>query len=191
MSPIASCFMKNFHLRDSSDPQRAKRTTTPEQFAQVLVCLPSGIDSLPTTSGPYGAAVLLLELFSISHLLVVCQHLPAVCLIAASVDPSLSLSGCNSEPILHIYEVTTESIRGIYANVVITSVSVSIPYHIFQIHLFFFLCMIPQFFLFFFCVVFPISTQCPVKTMYLQIWRFLIVLNEDQRTFSSGINGHI
>ncbi len=69
------CFMKNFHLRDSTDPLRAKQTTTPEQFAQVLVCLPpSGTDSLPTTSGPYGAVILLLELFSISSLLVVCFH---------------------------------------------------------------------------------------------------------------------
>lgn len=49
-SLLLLCFMKHAHLRDSADPLRAKQPTTPEQFAQVLVCLPpSGIDSLPTT----------------------------------------------------------------------------------------------------------------------------------------------
>lgn len=47
------CFIKDFHLRDNTDPLRAKHTATPEQLAQVLLQLPSsGIDSLPATSSP-------------------------------------------------------------------------------------------------------------------------------------------
>lgn len=47
------CFIKDFHLRDNTDPLRAKHTATPEQLAQVLLQLPSsGIDSLAATSSP-------------------------------------------------------------------------------------------------------------------------------------------
>lgn len=163
---IFLCFRRDFHLRDSAEPETHQ---TPE-LTQVLVCMPSsGIDSLPTTLGPCGAAIL--ELFNISCFIIgLHPHLPASCLVGACVWADLFLWATQ----LILLNVSWERNQNRHMPACQQwSSCVYLCRH-------FLLLVSPQF------DMIPFST-CPLKSIsYLQIWWF-----RTEWKFSPEINPHI